>query len=159
MLSLDNAMDADELRSFDERIRRILDREGAIALSLEPKLDGAGVELVYAGGLLEVASTRGDGHVGEDVTANLKQLLSIPLKLDDTRFGSRMRSRSAERWSSRSSTSSASTKRAWHAATSLSSIPETPPRAPYGRFTTSTWPGCGCWSSAPTVSARAFRRV
>ena len=86
MLSLDNAMDAEELRSFDERIRRILDREGAIALSVEPKLDGAGVELVYAGGLLEVGSTRGDGHVGEDVTANLKQLLSIPLKLDDTRI-------------------------------------------------------------------------
>ncbi len=84
MLSLDNAMDAEELRSFDERIRRILDREGAIAFSVEPKLDGAGVELVYEAGLLTVGSTRGDGRVGEDVTANLKQLLSIPLKLDET---------------------------------------------------------------------------
>jgi DNA ligase (NAD+) len=85
MLSLDNAMDADELRSFDERIRRILDREGAIAFAVEPKLDGAGVELVYEGGVLRVGSTRGDGHAGEDVTANLKQLLSIPLALDGRR--------------------------------------------------------------------------
>lgn len=86
MLSLDNAMDADELRSFDERIRRILDREGTLAFAVEPKLDGAGVELVYEGGLLRVGSTRGDGRTGEDVTANLKQLLNIPLKLDDTRM-------------------------------------------------------------------------
>jgi DNA ligase (NAD+) len=86
MLSLDNAMDADELRGFDERIRRMLDREGAITFSVEPKLDGASVELVYERGLLRVGSTRGDGRVGEDVTANLKLLLSIPLKLDDTRM-------------------------------------------------------------------------
>jgi DNA ligase (NAD+) len=86
MLSLDNAMDADELRSFDDRIRRMLDREGTIAFAVEPKLDGVGVELVYEDGVLRVGSTRGDGRVGEDVTANLKQLLSIPLKLDDTRI-------------------------------------------------------------------------
>jgi len=86
MLSLDNAMDANELRSFDERIRRMLDREGAVAFAVEPKLDGAGVELVYQRGVLSVGSTRGDGHTGEDVTANLKQLLSIPLQLDDTRM-------------------------------------------------------------------------
>jgi DNA ligase (NAD+) len=83
MLSLDNAMDADELRSFEERIRRMLDREGTLAFLVEPKLDGAGVELVYRDGVLQVGSTRGDGRVGEDVTANLKQLLSIPLKLDE----------------------------------------------------------------------------
>lgn len=82
MLSLDNAKDADELRSFDERIRRMLDREAAIAFAVEPKLDGAGVELVYEAGVLRVGSTRGDGHAGEDVTANLKRLLSIPLALD-----------------------------------------------------------------------------
>jgi DNA ligase (NAD+) len=85
MLSLDNAMDADDLRSFDERIRRILDRESPVAFAVEPKLDGAGVELVYEERVLRVGSTRGDGHVGEDVTANLKQLLSIPLALDDGR--------------------------------------------------------------------------
>jgi len=86
MLSLDNAMEADELRSFDERIRRMLDREAAIAFAVEPKLDGAGVELVYEGGVLRVGSTRGDGHTGENVTANLKQLLSIPLALDGRRI-------------------------------------------------------------------------
>jgi DNA ligase (NAD+) len=86
MLSLDNAMDADELRGFEERIRRFLDREGAIAFAVEPKLDGAGVELVYQDAVLRVGSTRGDGRVGEDVTANLKQLLSVPLKLDDSRI-------------------------------------------------------------------------
>lgn len=81
MLSLDNAMDADEMRAFDERIRRTLDLEGPVAFLAEPKLDGAGVELVYRDGQLSVGSTRGDGRVGEDVTANLKQLGSIPLRL------------------------------------------------------------------------------
>jgi DNA ligase (NAD+) len=86
MLSLENAMDADELRAFDERIHRMLDREGAIAFLAEPKLDGAGAELVYEKGILRVGSTRGDGRVGEDVTANLKQLLSIPLELEGERI-------------------------------------------------------------------------
>jgi len=86
MLSLDNAMDADELRGFDERIHRFLDREGAIAFAVEPKLDGAGVELVYRDAVLEIGSTRGDGRVGEEVTANLKQLLSVPLELDGSRI-------------------------------------------------------------------------
>ncbi len=81
MLSLDNAMDADEMRGFEERIRRTLDREGPVAFFAEPKLDGAGAELVYESGRLQVGSTRGDGRVGEDVTANLKQLGSIPLQL------------------------------------------------------------------------------
>ncbi len=81
MLSLDNAMDADEMRAFEERIRRALDREGPVAFLAEPKLDGAGVELVYEDGALAVGSTRGDGRVGEDVTVNLKQLGSIPMHL------------------------------------------------------------------------------
>ncbi|MBW2245328.1 MAG: NAD-dependent DNA ligase LigA [Deltaproteobacteria bacterium] len=81
MLSLDNAMDADEMRAFEERIRRALDREGPVAFLAEPKLDGAGVELVYEAGALSVGSTRGDGRMGEDVTANLRQLGSIPMQL------------------------------------------------------------------------------
>ena len=85
MLSLDNAMDEDELRSFDERIRRELDRETPVTFAAEPKLDGAGIELVYEDGSLGVGATRGDGRTGEDVTANLKQLLSVPLELDATR--------------------------------------------------------------------------
>jgi DNA ligase (NAD+) len=59
MLSLDNAMSADELRVFDERVRRELERESAIAYAVEPKLDGAGIELVYENGALRVGATRG----------------------------------------------------------------------------------------------------
>ena len=81
MLSLDNAMDAEEVRAFDERVRRVLDREQAIAYMVEPKLDGASIELVYQDGELLVAATRGDGRVGEDVTANLKLSPSVPLVL------------------------------------------------------------------------------
>jgi DNA ligase (NAD+) len=85
MLSLDNAMDAEELRSFDERVRRELETEEAIEYVVEPKLDGAGVELAYRAGRLAVGSTRGDGRVGEDVTANLRLCRSIPLLLREGR--------------------------------------------------------------------------
>jgi DNA ligase (NAD+) len=81
MLSLDNAMNAEELRAFDERIRRILDRDEAVAFAAEPKLDGAGIELVYAKGALRVGATRGNERVGEDVTANVKQVMSVPVAL------------------------------------------------------------------------------
>jgi DNA ligase (NAD+) len=83
MLSLDNAMDAEEMGAFDERIRRMLGREDdPIAFVGEPKLDGAGVELVYEQGLLTLGLTRGDGQTGEDVTVSLKKVMSIPLRLD-----------------------------------------------------------------------------
>jgi DNA ligase (NAD+) len=82
MLSLDNAMNEDDMRAFDERMHRELGEETEVAYVGEPKLDGAGVELVYEDGLLRVGATRGDGQVGEDVTANLKQTASIPLKLE-----------------------------------------------------------------------------
>jgi DNA ligase (NAD+) len=82
MLSLDNAMNVDELRAFDERVRRILESDGPLEFVVEPKLDGAGVELVYEDGVLRVAATRGDGRVGEDVTANLRLCQSIPLRLE-----------------------------------------------------------------------------
>ena len=81
MLSLDNAMNEQELRAFDERVRRALEREAELDYTVEPKLDGAGVELVYLGGELAVGATRGDGRVGEDVTANLRLAHSIPLTL------------------------------------------------------------------------------
>ncbi len=81
MLSLDNAMNADEMRAFDERVRRVLGEESPVSYVGEPKLDGAGVELVYQQGVLAVGATRGDGLVGEDVTANLRRSLSIPLVL------------------------------------------------------------------------------
>ena len=90
MLSLANAKNADEMREFDERMKRELGDEieigdeAAISYVGEPKLDGAGIELVYEKGLLTVGTTRGDGQTGEDVTANLKQAGSIPLRLRGT---------------------------------------------------------------------------
>jgi DNA ligase (NAD+) len=80
MLSLDNAMNEDELRAFDERVRRALDA-AEVEYVVEPKLDGAGVELVYEEGELAVGATRGDGRSGEDVTANLRQARGIPPRL------------------------------------------------------------------------------
>jgi DNA ligase (NAD+) len=82
MLSLANAYSEEELREFDQRMRTLLD-EGTIAYVAEPKLDGLSVELVYEHGLLTRGSTRGDGTTGEDVTANLRTIRSIPLRLDD----------------------------------------------------------------------------
>ena len=81
MLSLDNAMSAEELRSFDERAMRELGEAEAVDYVGEPKLDGASVELLYEDGELRVGSTRGDGRRGEDVTRNLAKSPTIPLLL------------------------------------------------------------------------------
>lgn len=81
MLSIDNAMDDAEFRAFDERIRRLLQTDGAVEYAGEPKLDGAALELVYEGGALAAAATRGDGRVGEDVTANIRHVATIPDRL------------------------------------------------------------------------------
>jgi len=82
MLSLENAMDEASMRAFDERVRRGLDTEAPVAWAAEPKLDGVSVELVYEGGRLAVGATRGDGRTGEDVTANVRSVWSVPLELD-----------------------------------------------------------------------------
>jgi DNA ligase (NAD+) len=81
MLSLDNAMNADEMRAFDGRIRRLLDVESPIEYMAEPKLDGSAIELIYESGHLVQGLTRGDGQTGEDVTGNLRQVPSIPDQL------------------------------------------------------------------------------
>ncbi len=81
MLSLSNAMSEQEFREFDERVRRSLGLAGPVDYVAEPKLDGLGVELVYEHGELAVASTRGDGFVGENVTANVRTIRSVPLRL------------------------------------------------------------------------------
>lgn len=81
MLSLDNTMDEGELREFDGRVRRLLGTDGPVLYSCEPKFDGLAVELVYEGGRLVRGATRGDGQSGEDVTANLRTVRSIPLTL------------------------------------------------------------------------------
>jgi len=81
MLSLSNALNVDELVRFDERLKKDLGRDGVPEYIVEPKLDGFSVELVYEDGVFVLGATRGDGAVGEDVSANLKTVRSIPLKL------------------------------------------------------------------------------
>ena len=98
MRSLDSAYEAGEVRRFDDRVRRALappaeppaEEDAAAPESvpdppveylLEPKLDGASLELVYLDGVLERAVTRGNGHVGEGVTENVRTIPSVPLRL------------------------------------------------------------------------------
>ncbi|MCF7796782.1 MAG: NAD-dependent DNA ligase LigA [Lentisphaeria bacterium] len=80
MLSLANAMNEGELIAFDQRVRKLLGVE-TVEYVAEPKLDGLGVELIYEKGVFTAGSTRGDGVVGEDITANLRTLKGIPLRL------------------------------------------------------------------------------
>ncbi len=79
MLSLANAVSAEELRAFDERARRVAG--GNVAYVCELKIDGLAVALDYRNGSLARGGTRGDGRVGEDVTANLRTVKTIPLRL------------------------------------------------------------------------------
>jgi len=81
MLSLANAMDAEEMREFDKRIKRLLKSNADIEYVAEIKLDGLAVELDYENGSFKTGSTRGDGETGEDVTQNLRTIRSIPLRL------------------------------------------------------------------------------
>lgn len=81
MLSLDNAFDDDELRSFERRVRQRLKSEAVIEYVCEPKLDGIAVSLVYQQGVLSLAATRGDGYSGENITANMRTVASVPLRL------------------------------------------------------------------------------
>jgi DNA ligase (NAD+) len=79
MLSLDNALSMDELRSWGNRIAKALDEE--IAYCTEPKIDGLSCNLTYQDGHLVLAATRGNGFVGEDVTLNVKTIPDIPSSL------------------------------------------------------------------------------
>jgi DNA ligase (NAD+) len=81
MLSLDNAMSPEEVLEFDQRVRRLLRTDDPVEYVGEPKLDGVAVELIYLDGELAVASTRGDGTTGENVTANVKTIRSVPFRL------------------------------------------------------------------------------
>ena len=81
MLSLDNAMNADEFAAFDKRVRDRLKTSDPVEYACEPKLDGLAVSLLYEAGLLVRAATRGDGQTGEDITQNVRTIRSIPLKL------------------------------------------------------------------------------
>jgi DNA ligase (NAD+) len=80
MLSLGNAFDADEVRAFDQRVRKALGRE-RIDYTCELKIDGLAVNLTYFDGKFTQGATRGDGITGEDITANLRTIRSVPLNL------------------------------------------------------------------------------
>lgn len=81
MLSLDNAFSDEELIAFDQRLKDRLKNNDDIEYSCEPKLDGIAVSLQYRNGVLVRGATRGDGQKGEDITANVRTVGSIPLKL------------------------------------------------------------------------------
>jgi DNA ligase (NAD+) len=80
MLSLSNAFDETELRAFDQRVRKGLGRD-AVGYVCELKIDGLAINLTFQDGRFVQGATRGDGSVGEDVTANLRTIKSIPLTL------------------------------------------------------------------------------
>lgn len=87
MLSLNNAYEFEEFLEFDLRIKRVLAVEKSdIEYWCELKFDGLSMSLTYADEELEVASTRGDGAIGENVTQNVKTIRSIPLKLKETKW-------------------------------------------------------------------------
>ncbi len=81
MLSLQNSYSPEDIMEFDGRVRKFLQTEEPIEYFCEPKFDGLAVELVYENGSLTAAITRGDGTIGEDVTANVRTIKSIPTKL------------------------------------------------------------------------------
>ncbi len=84
MLSLDNCYSIEELREFEERIKRIIPGEKIEYVS-ELKIDGLGISVIYVEGKLSYAVTRGDGFRGDDVTSNVKTIRSIPLTIEEKR--------------------------------------------------------------------------
>jgi len=81
MMSLANVMSEEELVEFDGRVRRLLG-DDPVTYVFEPKLDGLAVTLTYQNGRFVQGATRGDGQFGEDVTANLRTIKSVPLQLE-----------------------------------------------------------------------------
>jgi DNA ligase (NAD+) len=94
MLSLDNAMNNDELIDFERKVRdRLkgnLDRTAALEFACEPKLDGLAVSILYEDGQLVQAATRGDGATGENITLNVRTIKNVPLSLRGTDFPKRL---------------------------------------------------------------------
>ncbi|MBW2037511.1 MAG: NAD-dependent DNA ligase LigA, partial [Deltaproteobacteria bacterium] len=84
MLSLEDAFSESEVLAFDDRVRRFLGTDSDILYTIEPKMDGLAVELVYENGHLVEASTRGDGYTGELVTQNVRTINTVPLTLIKT---------------------------------------------------------------------------
>jgi DNA ligase (NAD+) len=85
MLSLDNAYNEEEVRDFDERVRKAVGEE--VQYVAELKIDGVGVSLIYENSVLVRAVSRGDGERGDDITANIKTIRSVPLRLSHLEGG------------------------------------------------------------------------
>src|SRR5690606_2203079 len=81
MLSLNKCTTREELEDWLARCKSRLGSDGPLELTCEPKIDGVAVTLIYENGRLALGATRGDGQVGEDVTANIRTLRAVPLKL------------------------------------------------------------------------------
>ncbi|MGD1993296.1 MAG: NAD-dependent DNA ligase LigA, partial [Anaerolineae bacterium] len=81
ILSLDNAFGADEVRAWRERIDKLLPPDTTLDYVVEPKIDGLTVVLHYRDGLFTLGATRGDGEQGEDITANLRTIRTLPLRI------------------------------------------------------------------------------
>jgi DNA ligase (NAD+) len=90
MLSLDKCTTFVELEEWLARCRSRLGDTGPIALTCEPKIDGVAVALTYEAGLLTLAATRGDGRAGEDITANVRTIRAVPLRINDDGVPPRM---------------------------------------------------------------------
>ena len=90
MLSLDNAFSEEDLFDFDRRVRERLGTSEAVVYNCEPKLDGLAISLLYEQGIFVRAATRGDGITGEDVSANVRTIKAVPLKLRGTGWPKRL---------------------------------------------------------------------
>jgi DNA ligase (NAD+) len=91
MLSLENAMDEEEILAFDERVKKFLKEDGIevqnVEYTVEHKFDGVAISLLYRDGIFIRGATRGDGEVGEEITQNLRTIKSIPLSIKDAPRG------------------------------------------------------------------------
>src|SRR6185503_10149079 len=86
MLSLENSYNPKDLVDWDKRVRGLVDAS-QIVYSAEPKFDGASISVIYEKDMLVRGATRGDGVAGDDITANLKQIRSIPLSAKFSDYG------------------------------------------------------------------------
>lgn len=89
MLSLDNSYNAEDLNDFDESVKKLcgLEKDAEVEYCVEPKYDGGTIALVYENDRLTRAATRGNGYVGEEITANIRTLRSVPLQAEFSKKG------------------------------------------------------------------------
>ncbi len=89
MLSLDNSYNAEDLNDFDESVKKLcgLEKDADVEYCVEPKYDGGTIALVYENDRLTRAATRGNGYVGEEITANIRTLRSVPLQAEFSKKG------------------------------------------------------------------------